>query len=136
MQQTLKEQVKNAFVQAPASFVFGDDDGQAVSDGQCATLQMISDRRASLVVAITPDEALMRRGTNLVLLLLLAAGFGNDAPNWVTLMLSAAQLGQGQGVTETVRRGGRVYVLAIDRVNGLITVMVEEPEPVKRGKPR
>lgn len=130
-QPTLRAAVKAALEQPPASFVFDAADvSRAISDGKGTVAQLTSDHRVAMVITITRNEAQMRRGTALLIVALLAAGFGQDAPHWLTVLLVAAQQDTADRIAEPgVQRNGRTFNVLIDKENGLITLVIEEPVP-------
>lgn len=128
--------VREAFEQPPASFVWGDDPAAAISDGRGAVVQVHDAWRAGLVCAITPDEALMRRHADLIILFLLATGWGASAATYAALMMTAARMTDKRQAGERTRRNNTWFAFVVDRENGLITVNAQQDQPVKRGKPR
>jgi len=131
--------VREIFEKAPASFVWGDDPAAAISDGRGAVVQVHDAWRAGLVCAIASDDELMSRQANLIVLFLLAAGWGASAAStahYAALMMTAARMTDKPRAGERARRGDTWFTFVVDRENGLITVNAQQDQPVKRGKPR
>lgn len=125
---TLRETCKQAFAQAPAGFAWGADDSQAVSH-LGAVLQLHADG-ATLSCTLPPGEPhTIKRNVNLLLLMLLAAGWprGNA---WLTARLRAATTAPpGRPLQHEMLMRGVRYRLLIDRIHNLVTLRVKDERP-------
>lgn len=121
---TLKAKVKNIFTKPPCSFVFRADDTQAIGQAG-AVLQCKTDDQASLVVMMPrryPD--VVTRSTNLLIALLLVAGW-RDGDAWLAQCFrAAAPLPEGK-IFEA-DHGGKHYTLIVNRTHELTTLTVQD----------
>jgi hypothetical protein len=125
---TLKERVRIAFAQPPVSFpLMHQEDTNAAVSHRGAVLQTPRDTKAVLIVTMPADSAaLVRRNTNLLIVLLLASGWTADGTAWLTSRLKSAAQSKDAALRYPSTQEGLSYTLLVDKGNALVTLTVEE----------
>jgi hypothetical protein len=121
---TLKAKVKEIFVKPPCHFVFHKNDTEATGhDG--AILQCKDDHTASLMCMMPRDMlGLVQRNTNLMIVLLLCAGW-KDGDRWLAQCFREAK-GLPKGKIFDAGFGGVSFQLVIDPEHALVTLNAVE----------
>jgi hypothetical protein len=125
---TLKERVRMAFAQPPVSFpLMHQEDTSAAVSHRGAVLQTPRENKAALIVTMPGDNtALVRRNTNLLLVLLFAGGWIHGGEAWLTSCLKSAAQSKDVALRYPSTQEGLSYTLLVDKENALVTLTVEE----------